>query len=79
MNIQAQPGLPPPLISSMAAANKPEKAPDNEAAEKQVATLRTRVVERYVKGDLILTLFAVSHEDKIKKYKEQAQRQGHLD
>lgn len=31
MNIQAQPGRPPfPLISSMAAASKPEKAPDND-------------------------------------------------
>ena len=79
MNIQAQPGLPPPLISSMAAASKPEKAPDNEAAEKQVATLPTRVIKRYVKGDLILTLLAVCYEDKIKKDKEQAQRQGHLD
>lgn len=40
MNIQAQPGLPLfPLISSIAAASKPEKAPDKEADAKKVATL----------------------------------------
>ena len=63
----------------MAAASKPEKAPDNEAAEKKVATLPTRVVKRCVKGDLILTLLAVSYEDKRKRDKEQAQGKGHLD
>lgn len=79
MNIQAQPGLPPVLISSMAAASKPEKALDNEADAKKVATLSRRVVKKYPKGNLLLTLSAVSFEGKRKRDREQCQGKGHLD
>lgn len=80
MNIQAQPGLPPfPFISSMAAASKPEKAPDNEADAKKVATLSRRVAEKSVKSGLLLTLSAVPCEGKRRRDREQGQEKGHLD
>lgn len=63
----------------MAAASKPEKAPDNEADAKKVATLSRRVDKRYAEVYLILALFAASYEDKRKRDREQAQEKGHLD
>ena len=50
MKIQAQPGLPLiPSMFSMAAASKPEKAPERDAAEKNIAIL--------VEGDLFRLMF----------------------
>lgn len=41
IKIQAHPGLPPtPSILMIADANKPEKAPDNDAVEKKSAILK---------------------------------------
>lgn len=46
MKIQAHPGFPPfPFMFMIAAASKPEKAPDSEADAKNVATLQVMIIK----------------------------------